>query len=407
MPRSLFQFTKAATLFCVLLTAACERESRTPAVGEAFAGPAKLTIRQEISLHSPVVATVSHGDRLEIISQRRRFTHVRTPAGVEGWVDERNLMEKSELAGLQQFSAGLRAYPSQGQATVYESVNVHTEAQRTSPSYMVVNPGEKVDVIGHQWVARADPPRKSLVKPAPKVLRAPKKPAKQLKVPLPARPVPPPPPKNWLELSKERSLPKPPPPPPAEDNTPRDEWSLIRNAAGQSGWVLTRKLTMAIPDEVAQYAEGHRITSYFALGKVKDGDLVKDTWLWTTIAGGEQDYDFDSFRVFIWSLRHHRYETAYIQRRIEGYAPVYRNTIDGHPGFSVCLESNAQRVRRQFVMIENLVKSAGDTPCAPGTKPVVEPEAPASEAPPPQHRSWLKRMVDGHVDLIKRSISGK
>ena len=35
-------------------------------------------------------------------------------------------------------------------------------------------------------------------------------------------------------------------------------------------------------DEVAQYSEGHRITSYFSLGKIKDGDQQKDIWLWTT-----------------------------------------------------------------------------------------------------------------------------
>ena len=49
----------------------------------------------------------------------------------------------------------------------------------------------------------------------------------------------------------------------------------MRNAAGQSGWVLTRRLFMSIPDEVAQYAEGKRIVSYFSLGETRDGQLVK------------------------------------------------------------------------------------------------------------------------------------
>ena len=85
---------------------------------------------------------------------------------------------------------------------------------------------------------------------------------------------------------------------------------MVRTQSGQSGWVLSRRLYMAIPDEVAQYAEGHRITSYFSLGKVQDEDRVKDVWLWTTINGANRPYDFDGFRVFIWSLRRHRYETA-------------------------------------------------------------------------------------------------
>jgi SH3-like domain-containing protein len=379
-------------------------------LGDAYAGPAKLPIRQEISLHSTVVGTVNHGDRLEILSQRRRFTHVRTASGIDGWVDERNLMDQSEMDNLQQMSTDLKTAPSQGQATVYEDVNVHTEPQRASPSYLLITPSEKVDVIGHRWTARVDPPRKTLVKPAPKPVPSSHKGEKQTRIPPPPRPTLPAPPPNWVDLSKQRSFPKPPTPPtPAvlEEALPKDDWSLIRNAAGQTGWVLTRRLTMAIPDEVAQYAEGHRITSYFSLGKVTDGDNVKETWLWTTIAGGEHYYDFDGYRVFIWSLRHHRYETAYIQRRMEGYAPVLRNTVSGHPGFSVCIENNGQRIRRQYVMIENAVKAAGDMPCVPGVRPASTRGAAGQPAPSdaaPGH--GLQFMLRKHLDLLKQHFSG-
>ena len=63
---------------------------------------------------------------------------------------------------------------------------------------------------------------------------------------------------------------------------------------------------MAIPDDVAQYAEGRRITSYFPLGETKDGNTVKKSWLWTTVEHGLAPYDFDSLRVFIWNSRRHR-----------------------------------------------------------------------------------------------------
>ena len=103
-----------------------------------------------------------------------------------------------------------------------------------------------------------------------------------------------------------------------------EDWSLVRTKDNQIGWVLTRNLIMSIPDEVAQYAEGKRITSYFDLGAVHD-ELkgMKHNWLWTT-SSAPLPYDFDAWRVFLWNRRRHRYETSYRQRDVEGYFPCPR-----------------------------------------------------------------------------------
>ena len=131
-------------------------------------------------------------------------------------------------------------------------------------------------------------------------------------------PKPPPLPPDYEALSKtdtgepQEEAPEEPPP-------PNDNWSLVRTADGQTGWILTRWLNMAIPDEVGQYAEGRRIVSYFSLGAVNDGGNKKDTWLWTTVGSGEHDYDFDNIRVFLWNQHRHRYETNYIERNMTGF----------------------------------------------------------------------------------------
>ena len=110
-------------------------------------------------------------------------------------------------------------------------------------------------------------------------------------------PKPPALPPDWLELSKTD-----------RDEAAADaEQSRRKNSRrapmagasyalprGQAGWVLTRLVSMAIPDEVAQYAEGKRIVSYFPLGTVQDDEKKKNIWLWTTTTNSKQPWDFDS-----------------------------------------------------------------------------------------------------------------
>ena len=380
----------------VLSMPACRTgEPHAPAIGEVYAGPATLGLRRDIPLQSPVVATVRHGDRLEIVQRRRRFLKVRAPGGAEGWIEDHLLLSSDEIAALKDVERRALTLPSQGAASTYDQINMHTQPNRLSPSFLQVKEGEKVDVVGHVSAPRTPPERKPLIPPKPKTLPPTRKRAES-KYPLPPMPPAPSPPANWKELSQ---APTEAPPPaaasPAADAPPQDDWSLVRNAKGESGWVLTRRLYMAIPDDVAQYAEGHRITSYFALSDVRDGEVVKHNWLWTTIGGGDHSYDFDSFRVFTWSLRRHRYETAYIQRNVEGYFPVLTRPA----GFSVCVVNRAgARMRRSYSFMATTVRLAGEQPCeaaavlAPGAGRAVPGPVPQAPAPAAGNRSLYDRL---------------
>jgi len=80
---------------------------------------------------------VNHGDRLEILQTRRKFLRVRTPAGVEGWTDERQTPRRADMASLRDLSARGREMPSQGVATPYSPpLNVHMQPVATSPSFV-------------------------------------------------------------------------------------------------------------------------------------------------------------------------------------------------------------------------------------------------------------------------------
>jgi hypothetical protein len=337
-------------LWLLAFLVSCSDQPRPVAsLGDAYVGPTTLTLRQDLAPKSAISATVKHGDKLAIVEYKHRLVKVRTPQGAEGWTDMRQLLTPEQMAALRDMAQNASRALSQGQATVFESLNMHTEPSRTSPSFGHIPENGRADVIGHKLMPRVQRDPVSIpapVKALPSRRKAkPKSPSTRIGPP--PRPPAPKLPENWVALSVPKAEPEPPlpaaptapsaPPPPAAP-VPMDDWSLVRTPDGKVGWVLTHPLSMAIPDEVAQYAEGHRITSYFPLGQVHDDDLVKNNWLWTTITKGGEPYEYDSFRVFVWSLKHHRYETAYIERNIVGHYPVQVTNAGSMPSFSIVLE---------------------------------------------------------------------
>jgi hypothetical protein len=234
------------------------------------------------------------------------------------------------------------ALPSQGAATAFEALNIHIEPNRQSPALARIPEAGSVAVLGHRLQPKAAglAPSSGLIfeKPQPSTRRQRRDRQSKSIYQLPPKPPPPKPPANWQELSAERingsisvaemkatredekvahKLEEPKKPVIFED------WSLVRTKDNQTGWVLTRNLIMSIPDEVAQYAEGKHITSYFDLGAVHDEVKgIKHNWLWTT-SSAPLPYDFDAWRVFLWNRRRHRYETSYRQHDVEGYFPVH------------------------------------------------------------------------------------
>ena len=401
-------------VLAVLVWAACRTgpSAHEPAIGQAFVGPATLKIHADLSLQSPVVATVKHGERLEILARHRMLIRVRTPRGMEGWTEARQLLATADMASLKELAERAAKMPTQGQASSYSDLNAHTQPSRSAPSFLQIRAGEKFDVLATIALPRTDLPRAPLLFPAPK--KMPKKEEARDRIPPPPMPKPPGPPADLLELSgREPGEPEPQPEEPSQQPpAPLDSWSLVRVPSGQAGWVLTRYVSMAIPDEVAQYAEGHRIVAYFSLGQVTDEDQRKDIWLWTTVGSGIHDYDFDSFRVFVWSFRHHRYETSHIERNLQGYLPVVAKPAgaggQAEPGFSVCVVNrDGKRVRREYVLSGGRVRLVSEADC-PAAPPVYTPQSAAAAdvaaapppAPPPA-KGFLDRLKSRLKSLAK------
>ncbi len=336
---------------------------------------------------------------------------VRTSAGVEGWTDFNLLLTSQQMDDLKKLADSAAKLPSQGVATVFDALNMHAEPSRQSPSFFQIPEGGAVEVIGHRIGPRSAPAPVA----APPVRRVPpaaKKSKKEAKRsgPVPPMPTPPSPPPNWQELERPHAADLPGYRAPEVKPVSYDDWSLVRSKDGKVGWVLSRMLNMSIPDEVAQYAEGRRITSYLPLGDVKDKEkgTTQHNWLWTTISSGQYPYEFDNFRVFVWSIKRHRYETAYIERNVEGYYPVQTQDLPGQDekAFTVVLrDKDGKLYKKTYAFSGYRVRMVSKAPYEP---PAPLPEVRASRSFEPTAQSapaeagWKQKLTDWRKRLFKR-----
>ncbi len=394
----------------VCLLSSCSPEApKARAVGEAYVGAASIILRSELSTRSEKLGELQFGERLEVLQTRRALVKVRNMGGSEGWVDSKHLVTSSQMEEFRRTADASAQMPSQGQAKVFDALNVHTEANRGAPSPYQIAPGGTAEVLARKVEMRV--PYRPLVPVLVSSPAAPKKPRRKKgkgkeetkeeekpEVPPPPMPRGPALPATWQEMSRTDL-----PPDPARPQPKRDDWSLVRLAPGKSGWVLSRMLYMNIPDEVAQYSEGKRITSYFSLGEVKDDQVTKHHWLWTTLSKPLEGYDFDGFRIFIYNTRRQRFETAYRENDVVGYLPVLRHTVEvmennrkmQAPGFSLVTEDKeGQRWKRTFAFLGYRVRLVHKEPVA---RSAVQPSMISTElpkqAPAEAKKPWYSRLA--------------
>lgn len=394
-----------AILLLALLPACSTAPERAPALGEGFVGPYELNVREALVARAKLADTVKHGERVEILGRRRSFYKIRTARGREGWVDAQQLLSAREMDDLRQLAQRAAQAPPQGEATVLDALNVHTAPYRQAPSFRRIQPGERVEVIAYERVPRKPyVPQPLLRASAPNSQAARVKKDRKQKVQAPPlAPVPAPaPPPDLLELSRPaapreatNTAPAKTAAPPA---LPADEWALVRCKEGVAGWVLARMLFLAIPDEVAQYAERAKIMAYFAIGTVATRTGDRPAWLWATQSQRNAGHDFDSLRIFVWSARRNRYETAFIERGLKGDLPLrLRKGQAGVEAFEADVEEKSgERVTRTYTIAPGTfrVKLARRSPAGERTSWLSEAPAlrPEEAAPAPAAGGWPERV---------------
>lgn len=333
------KFLLGFTLLAVILAFVYvrTRHPKTP-IEVAFAGNREVIVYSTTAMVRSPVATLSFGDRVDVMQRFQDQVQVRTKAGVTGWASERDLISADLWQKARDLEAKAAAMPIQGRGHTKVLSNLRLDPGRDAQRIQQLTKGVPVDVLS----------RRPVLVPASRT------------------------------TSQEESAVEP-------ATEKKEDWWLVRAHAGSdltlSGWLLGRFVELDVPRPIPDYASsaGMRVVAWFELDRVPDGPgRQKPQFLVLGTHGPEgQPCDFTMLRVFTWGAKRERYETAFVESDVCGKLPVSvtpgappaRGRVAADAEFSFQDIGHGAPETRRYTMHQTVVRR------------IREPGAPAS----PQH----------------------
>jgi SH3-like domain-containing protein len=303
-----------ALLLWVVLAAATGCSRFHPSHPETvYVSARQMYLHDRVAAVSNRVAEVVNGQPLEVLEHGRRFLKVKTQKNEIGWIEEHAVIDGKAYDTFAQLASEHQKDPLVATATVRDDVYMHNMPGRETEHFYLLPGNTKV-----QLLARATVPKVAATAPRPG-----SKPA----APSSAAPRP-------AGLATAASAGDLPP-------VVMEDWWLVRDPQGHTGWLLSSRVDVDVPDEVAVYAEGQRMVGAYQLAKVEDDEATTADHMvpeYVTVLSPPRSglpFDFDQVRVFTWSLKRHRYETAFRVHPIQGFLPVKVGSQPGPNGGTV------------------------------------------------------------------------
>jgi Bacterial SH3 domain/GW (Gly-Tryp) dipeptide domain len=330
-----YRILLAFAALALLAAPACKRGKIVTQHEYMYVSAIESSLRDRVATMYNKVSTVHNGDRVEVLERVRRFVRVRTDQGAEGWIEQRSLVSQDVFDGFQKLVADSRNQAVQGHGTTRAELNMHLTPSRDGEHLYQLKEGEKVEVLRRATTDKNAPKPPQPPKPgaASKSTANAKDQKAAATTPPAAANTNPPAATPPAAPQVERTAVQPAAPSSDKSNQAEptkpvmEDWYLVRNSAGQVGWVLMRMVDLDVPLDIAQYAEGQRIVGYFVLNTVQEtiDDKPTEEPQYLVLLNQPKDglpYDYNQVRVFTRNRNKHRYETAYREREMEGYLPV-------------------------------------------------------------------------------------
>lgn len=293
---------------CVVLLSGCSHLRPKPAKQYVYVTAKQTYLRDRVAAVSNRTATVTNGEKLQVLEQGRRFLEVVTEKGERGWIDDKAVATPAVYEAFQDLKRKEMDDPAVASAVVRDEVYLHIRPGRETERFYLLNEGEKLKMLRRATVPKPLPPGQRPVKPKPAAVGG------EQAVLVSG--------KAGSKGDGAGSEPAAPVGPAMED------WWLVRDSKGDTGWIYSRMIDVDAPDALTRYSEGQRIVGAYVLATVNDPEAPQDDKNvpeYVTVQSPYKaglPYDFDQVRVFTWNVKKHRYETGFREKNIEGYLPV-------------------------------------------------------------------------------------
>ncbi|HWG58807.1 MAG TPA: SH3 domain-containing protein [Candidatus Acidoferrales bacterium] len=307
-----------AVVLAVVAGLYIRRRLRRPPPEIAYAGEGKVTLWNSTAQVRAPVGTVAYGDRVQVLRRFDDQAEVRTPSGAVGWTSAGQLLSAAfwkQARGLESSTADL---PIEARGHTRVLSNLHLEPGRDAPRVRQLLKNVRLDLYERRV---AEMPRLT--------------PASSGGASEPGR---------------------------------SEDWWLVRaHLADQppiAGWILGQFVDLDVPEPLPDYASsaGMRIVAWFELNRVADAQgVARPQYLVVGTHGAEgQPCDFSTVRVYTWSKRHARYETAFVQSDVCGKLPVkIARPPSSPPDLTFGFRDVAAAQNREYLMRQTIVRAVG------------------------------------------------